>query len=214
MSSEVLPLDRRMARGKATRLQIVTAAREVLRDEGYAAMTTRAVADRAGVQLSLVHYHFGGKRGLLVQVLEHQNAELLPRQRELYASPGPLSQKWRTACDYLREDVRSGYVRILWELWAAGLADAELAERWRSAVHGWRELVEGAIREWAESLQLELPVSPRVLVTLVGSIFWGMEIEMLAGVPEDEAPHFEALDALARLIESIEADGSDRLGLR
>ena len=77
--------------------------------------------------LSLVHYHFGGKRALLVAVLERENAELLERQRALFAGPGPLAEKWRTACDLLDEDIRSGYVRVLWELWAAGLADADLA---------------------------------------------------------------------------------------
>jgi AcrR family transcriptional regulator len=197
--------DRRVARGEATRAQILAAAREILKEQGHAAMTTRAVADRAGVQLSLVHYHFGGKRGLLVAVLEYENDRLLARQRELYAGPDPFSQKWRTACEYLREDMRSGYARILWELWAAGLADDELAERWRSAIRQWRQLVEGVIQDWAEELRLELPVSPRVIVTLAANIFWGAEVEMLAGVTEEEAPHFEGLEALARLIESLES---------
>ena len=107
------------------------AAREVLRADGNTGLTMRAVAERAGVPLSLLHYHFGGRRALLVAVLEHENGLLLERQRALYAGDEPLAEKWRTACAYLSEDVRSGYVRILWELWAAGLADEDIAERWR-----------------------------------------------------------------------------------
>src|SRR5215216_6155316 len=122
----------------------------MLRQEGYAATTMRTVADRAGVQLSLVHYHFGGKRQLLVAVLEHENERLLERQQELYAGPDPLAEKWRTACDYLREDIRSGYVRILWELWSAGLADEGLARRWREAMAEWRALLEEGAKRWAE----------------------------------------------------------------
>ncbi len=110
--------DGRAIRGQATRDRIVEAAREILIEQGHAGASTRAVADRAGVRLSLVHYHFGGRPGLLAEVLERENEQLLARQRELFAAPGPLAEKWRTACDLLDEDIRSGYVRLQFELWA------------------------------------------------------------------------------------------------
>jgi AcrR family transcriptional regulator len=200
--------DGRALRGEATRLRILDAARDLLVEHGYGGTSTRAVAERAGAQLSLVHYHFGGKQQLLVEVLERQNAQLLERQRLLYAEPGPLSEKWRAACAFLDEDIRSGYVRVLWELWAAGLADEELAGRWRAAMGGWRDLLEAVFAAWADDLGLELPVSPRVLAALVANVFEGVEIELLAGVSEDEAPHREVLQALGALIEQAEARGS------
>jgi AcrR family transcriptional regulator len=205
VSSGAEAVDQRVARGDATRAQILEAAREILGAEGFAAATTRAVAERAGVGLSLVHYHFGGKRGLLAAVLEQENERLLARQRALYAGPEPLAEKWRTACAYLGEDIRSGYVRILWELWAAGLAAEELASRWREAVVGWRTLLEDVAERWAAELGLDLPLSPRALATLVVNVFEGAEAEILAGVSEEEAPHLEALEACAGLIERLQA---------
>jgi AcrR family transcriptional regulator len=208
MSSPADPTtDGRAIRGQATRDRIVDAAREILVENGHGGTSTRAVAERAGVRLSLVHYHFGGKQGLLVEVLQRENDQLLERQRELYASPGPLAEKWRIACDLLDEDVRSGYVRVLWELWAAGLADAELAAGWRSATAGWRELITSVFTEWGDELDLELPVRPRALATLVANLFQGIEIELLAGVSEAEAPHREVLDAFGAMIERAEARG-------
>ncbi len=208
MSSPADPTtDGRAIRGQATRDRIVDAAREILVENGHGGTSTRAVAERAGVRLSLVHYHFGGKQGLLVEVLQRENDHLLERQRELYASPGPLAEKWRIACDLLDEDVRSGYVRVLWELWAAGLADAELAAGWRSAMAGWRELITSVFTEWGDELDLELPVRPRALATLVANLFQGIEIELLAGVSEAEAPHREVLDAFGAMIERAEARG-------
>lgn len=204
MSSGLSSPDRRLARGDATRALLLHGARDVLRDDGYTATTMRAVAERAGTRLSQVHYHFGSKRGLLIAVLEHENALLLERQHALYAGPEPLAEKWRTACAYLRDDVRSGYVRILWELWAAGLADEELAALWRESLAGWRTLVNDVITRWAADLDLDLPISPRVLATLVGTIFEGAEVEILAGVTEAESPHLEALEACAQLIEHME----------
>jgi AcrR family transcriptional regulator len=197
--------DGRKVRGSATRLKILEAARATLLDGGTGGTSTRAVADRADVPLSLVHYHFGSKQELLAAVLEHENEVLLARQRELYAAPGPLAEKWRTACAFLDEDIGSGYVRVLWELWAAGLADEALAERWRSAMGGWRQLLESVVDDWADDLEIALPLTPRAIAALITNIFQGVEVELLAGVREQDAPHREVLDAIGALIERTEA---------
>ncbi len=147
--------------GQATRDRIVDAARDVLVEHGHGGTSTRAVAERAGVRLSLVHYHFGGKQGLLVEVLERENEQLLERQRELYAAPGPLAEKWRVACDLLDEDLGSGYVRVLWELWAAGLADPELAAGWRAAMAGWRDLITSVFEAWVGGARPRAPAAAR-----------------------------------------------------
>ncbi len=201
MSSAAAKTDQRLVRGAATREQILDAATEVLSGQGGAATTTRAIAERAGVRLSLVYYHFGGKGGLLAELLDRENARLLERQKRLYAGPEPLAEKWRTACAYLREDLRSGYARVLWELWAAGLADEELARRWRDAMAGWRTLVGDVAERWAAEHGLELPLPAPALATLIANAFQGAEVEILAGVSEEEAPHLKALEACADLIE-------------
>ena len=201
MSSKV---DGRAVRGEATRLRILDAARDLLVERGYSGTSTRAVAERADTQLSLVHYHFGGKQQLLVAVLERQNELLLERQRRLYSEPGPLSEKWRTACSFLDDDVESGYVRALWELWAAGLADPDLAALWRSTMADWRDLLESVFTDWVAGLELDLPLSPRALASLVANIFQGIEIELLAGVSEREAPHRDALAQVGAMIEQAE----------
>jgi AcrR family transcriptional regulator len=203
--SNPFAVDGRARRGQVTRDRIVEAAREVLVEHGHAGTSTRAVADRAGVRLSLVHYHFGGKQGLLVELLDRENEQLLARQRELYAAPGPLAEKWRIACDLLDEDVASGYVRVLWELWSAGLSDPELAAGWRSAMSGWRDLITSVFEAWSEELDIELPLRPRALAALVANLFQGIEIELLAGVDEVDAPHREVLDAIGALIAQAES---------
>jgi AcrR family transcriptional regulator len=198
--------DGRAIRGQATRDRIVEAAREILIEQGHSGASTRAVADRAGVRLSLVHYHFGGKQGLLIEVLERENELLLERQRGLFSAPGPLADKWRTACDLLDEDMRSGYVRLQFELWSAGLVDPDLAAGWRAALKGWRALLASVFERWAEELEIELPLRPKALASLVGNLFQGIEVELLAGVPEEDAPHREVLDALGDLIARAEAE--------
>ena len=176
----------------------------MLIEHGHAHTSTRAVADRAGVRLSLVHYHFGGRQQLLVEVLARENEQLLERQRALFAAPGPLVEKWRIACDLLDEDVGSGYVRLLWELWSAGLADPELAAGWRAATAGWRDLLTG-LHRLGRRHRRRAPAQPARARDLSANLFQGIEVEMLAGVSEAEAPHREVLDAVGALIAQAEA---------
>ena len=70
---------------------------------------------------------------------------------------------------------------------------------------GWRDLLESVFEAWAGELEVELPLSPRVLASLVANVFQGIEIELLAGVGEEEAPHREALEGLGQLIAQAEA---------
>jgi AcrR family transcriptional regulator len=205
-------LDGRRAQGEGTRARILDAAHRALADGGYAATTTRAIAERADVRLSLVHYHFGGRQELLAAVLERENERLLERQRALYAGSEPLADKWRAACAYLREDIRSGYVRALWELWAAGLADERLAARWRDAVASWHDLLTSVVADWIAERDIELPATARELATLVADLFLGAEAELLAGMSERHAPQLDALERCAELIEWAETrtrDGRD-----
>ena len=156
--------------------------------------------------MSLVHYHFGSKQAVLVAVLERENEKLLERQQALFAGSEPLSVKWRAACRFLEDDLESGCVRILWELWAAGLADEELAARWRNATAGWRRLMAEVLEEWSREVGLELPISAAAVATLVANLFQGLEVEILAGVSKGPtSPHREVLEAVAQLIEGIEA---------
>ena len=45
-----------------TRLRILAAAKGVLMEAGYANLSTRGIAEAAGVPLSQIHYHFGSKQ--------------------------------------------------------------------------------------------------------------------------------------------------------
>jgi hypothetical protein len=58
---------------------------------------------------------------------------------------------------------------------------------------------------WAEELDVELSLRPRALASLVANLFQGIEIELLAGVDEVDAPHREVLDAFGALIEQAES---------
>ncbi len=204
MSNHAQETDLRRARGLDKRELILDAAADLIGTVGYAAASTRAIAAAAGVPLSLVHYHFGSRAGLLAAVLERENARLLERQRELFAGPGSLADRWRAAASYLDDDLASGYVRMLWELWAAGLSDRALADRWRASVDGWIELIEETLEGWAAEHGRPLPLSAHMFAGLVAILYHGIETNILAAGADDSRGFRELLSAIGDLIERFE----------
>jgi AcrR family transcriptional regulator len=57
-----------------TRQAILDAARTCLLRSGFSNLSTRAVAEEAGVGTGHLHYHFGSKRNLVLAVLDAENA--------------------------------------------------------------------------------------------------------------------------------------------
>jgi len=207
MSSAEERIDGRRVRGHDKREQILDAAAGLIGRVGYAAASTRAVAAAADVPLSLVHYHFGSRAGLLSAVLERENDRLLARQRELFVGAGTLAERWRAAAAYFEQDLESGYVRMLWELWAAGLSDPGLAERWRVSVDGWIALIEETIDTWAREHDRPLPLPASSLATMVAIVYHGMETHLLADGGRDLHEHRKLLATIGDAIERFESAG-------
>lgn len=199
--------ERTTGRGDATRALIVARAADVIRERGYAGLTLRAVADLADVPLSLVQYHFGNKTGLLSALLRRESARVLEREREVYAQPGPLSGKLRWIYHATMLELDSGFTRGMWELWSAGLEDAELAALWRETMDSWRDMLEQLFKKAADERDLPLALTPRALATLLTNVFQGIEVEVLAGASPAEAPHADAIEAVAALLEAYELAG-------
>jgi len=121
----------------ATASSILAAAKQVLLEVGYARFSTRTIAERAGVPLSQIHYHFGSKQKLVLAILAAENQRLLDRQKTLFESEAPLWKQWEEACDFLDDDLASGYVRVLHEMIAAGWSDPEIARAVWGQLRGW-----------------------------------------------------------------------------
>lgn len=66
-------------RGEDTRRRILDTAIEVFAAVGYEAASTRALAERAGVNLPAIPYYFGSKEGLYRAAIEHIVREIEQR---------------------------------------------------------------------------------------------------------------------------------------
>ena len=194
-----------------TRAALLDAAKACLLDQGYGQLSTRAVTDAAAVPLSQIHYHFGSKRGMVLALLESENARLLARQSQMYGSDQPLWKRWEQACDFLEDDLSSGYVRVLQEMTAAGWSDEEVAAAVRANLRGWFTLLTGVFAELEQRTGDVGPFDPREAAVLAGAAFMGAEQLILLGFSEEEVPARGALRRVGDLVRRAEerANGVD-----
>jgi AcrR family transcriptional regulator len=185
-----------------TRSALIEAAEQVLHDVGFAGLSTRRVAEMAGVPLSQIHYHFGSKAQLMLAVLLDQNRKLLDRQVEMYGEEVPLWKRYEQACDFLEDDLASGYVRVLQEMTAAGWSDPAIAAVVRDQLEGWMRLLSDVAEQASEKLGGLGPFTPPELAWLIGLAFLGGETMILLGFRPDQVR--ESLRSVGRLIMEFE----------
>jgi AcrR family transcriptional regulator len=198
-----------LAKKRETSVVLLEAAKKVLRQNGYSGLSTRDVAAAAGVPLSQIHYHFGSKQGMVLALFEYLNAQLLDRQNALFHDPAlKLSKQWDQACDYLDDDIASGYVRVLQELIAASFIDGEIARVVRAGLLGWFELLVGLARKAERELGPLTPFSGEEVAALISTAFIGAESLYLLGAEKNGVPVRQALRRFGDLVRSAEAGSS------
>jgi AcrR family transcriptional regulator len=82
------------ARDPTTRSQLIDAAEALMLDEGYAAVTSRRVGQKAGLTPQLVHYYFRSMDDLYLEVFRRRADEGLARLAEALASRPSLVELW------------------------------------------------------------------------------------------------------------------------
>ena len=166
---------------------LLDAAERLLVEVGYAGITTRRLAEEAGVNHGLVHYYFGSNENVLVRTLERFTERILARQRELYAADVPFVEKWRTAMRYLMDE-DAAYEKIWLELQALGWNDPELRGRLAQVNGEWRAVLTEAFEQPHRELGIAMPLD--ALVSLVMTFNTGIIVERLGGI---EAGHRQLL---------------------
>lgn len=199
-------MGRAVAAKAETSTVVLEAAKKVLRQKGYSKLSTRDVAAAAGVPLSQIHYHFGSKQGMVLALFEHLNSQLLERQDALFHDSAlTLSEQWGRACEYLDEDIASGYVRVLQELMAASWADSAVAKMIQTGITGWFKLI-AELAQRAESRFGSLgPFTADEVAALISNAFIGGESLYLLGMEKKGVPVRQALRRFGDLIRIAES---------
>ncbi len=166
---------------------LLDAAERLLIAVGHAGITTRRLAEEAGVNQGLVHYYFGSNENLLMRALERFTERLIARQREMYEADVPFLEKWRTAMRYLVDEDAS-YEKVWLELQALAWNRPDLRDQLATVNAEWRALLIDAFEQPHRELKIGMPLD--ALVSLVITFNLGIIVERLGGI---ETGHRELL---------------------
>jgi AcrR family transcriptional regulator len=185
------------------RTRVLDATEEIMLEDGYAAVSSRSVAGRVGINPPLVHYYFGSLDDLFVAVLHRRGGTNVERMTQALESDEPLRTWWR-----LVSDPRGAALFI--ELIAAGnhrpaLQDA-LGEYARDVRRMQIEKLESLLPEYGISGD-EVP--PALVAAAMQGLAFGLVADQTAG--HDTATD-EAAAGMDRLLTRLEEQRRRRPG--
>ena len=161
----------------ATHRALLDATAECLVEEGYAGLTTRRVAERAGVAQSTLMHYFPTREGFLIEAITHLALRLvedalddvdLAALREPEHREAVLDQAWRSLTS--REAMAAA------QLWVASWSEPELAATLRDLEHRLNSILAAT----ASALFPDLSDDPRfpALIDATISLIRGLVIEI------------------------------------
>ena len=135
-----------VGRGHAVRTRLLTAAADLIGEIGWNAVSTRNLADRAGVGPGLVHYHFDSLQALLRQAALAEMRHVLEEVNTAVAEAGDLAEGLDAMLsqldDYTGADPSS---RLVIEAYLAATRDSELHTQMAEVMLGWRAAMSEAL---------------------------------------------------------------------
>jgi len=131
-----------------------------------------------------------------MQVLERFTTRLITRQRAMYAAPNiPFIEKWRTAMQYIDEDLAAGYPKVWFELQAMSWNHPGYRDRVARVMSEWHAVLTEAIGSALNELGIDRERFPtEAMTTLVSTFNEGILLDRLSGVSTGH-------DAMLQMIE-------------
>jgi AcrR family transcriptional regulator len=141
-------------KGRARSEAILEAAAALLVEEGYAQLSTRKLAARAGMGLGNLQYYYPTKQDVVRDLLDRSLARALAAiERRVSAGDGTAASRLQACLDGVLDDLASpAACRMFWEIWALAARDPSVARATRSFYTRYRDGVAALLRALAPGL--------------------------------------------------------------
>jgi AcrR family transcriptional regulator len=113
------------------RAVLLDAAEQLMLEEGYAAVTSRRVAERAALKPQLVHYYFRTMDELFLAAFRRRAEQGLEVQAKVLQAPQPLWALWRFSTDPAATAITMEFIALANHRKALKAEIAYYAERFR-----------------------------------------------------------------------------------
>jgi AcrR family transcriptional regulator len=192
------PSPRRIgAADSKTRAQLLDAAELLLLDEGYAAVTSRRVAAKAGLKPQLVHYYFRTMDDLFLEVFRRRAKEGIERQTRALASATPLRALWEYSIDSRGTALTMEFIALANHRKVIQTEIARYAEQFRVQQV---EAITTALERAGINLESS-PLSPVVVSVLMTSLSRVLVMEASLGMSAGQAETAEFVENCLRQLE-------------
>lgn len=189
------------AQAGLARADLITAAIDVLREEGFVGASARTIAARAGVNSAAVFYHFGSVNELLLAALDTSTEERLDRYREATVGVSDLGEAIRIVAALNRDDYESGHIAVMAALVGGAAAIPGFGPLIAQRVQPWIDLTTEVIERLMVGTSLASMFSSRVVARALVSLFLGIELmAQLEGDRQNGLALFDEADTLVAVL--------------
>ena len=192
------------AESSKTRSALLDAAQQLMLEEGYASVTTRRVAQQAGLKPQLVYYYFRSMDELFLNLFRRGAEHNLARLRQTLTAPQPLRALWAFSTDPAGATLTTEF---------AALSNHRKAIRSEVAAYAsqFRQLQTEALTTILAGYGVDpKSLPPAAVPVLITSLSQVLVLEDALGVPDG---HDETLALVERLISRFEPAESSAAGL-
>ena len=174
----------------------MTAAAELIAELGWGRVTTRAVAERAGLPHGAVSYHFRGKQELLIEAAMFAFARAIPADE--FAALGSTEDFIGLISAEVadRDAIDPVLSRLMFEAMREAERDPALRERMGAMLTQYRELMVATIRAGQDSGAVFTGAPADAIATLLGAAGDGLLLHALLDPGLDVHAALNALRAL------------------
>ena len=144
------------ARGQGVRQRLLAAAAELIPERGWSAVSTRILADRAGVTPSVVHYHFPSVQAVLAESVVTTMRQMLADTDEVFGSAETPAEAVDAMVASVEQYDGTDPMSLLFvEAYLAATRDERLREQLAAMVADFR----GRLEDWLRIRQVPEPAA-------------------------------------------------------
>jgi AcrR family transcriptional regulator len=199
-TKEAASKERQLSGEKAQR--IIDAMRDSVARRGAAGSTFEHVAREAGVSRGLLHYYFGTKERLLIEVVRRDSDLRIARLDEMLAeattADAVLDVLVKSLTDLIDND--PGFFLLLYELFSAGRRKPEIQHEVGQLFEATRSHVAKVLRVKEDEGILSLRFDAEAIVAYLLAVADGFALQALSDPSRDITPALTAGAASARYL--------------